>query len=477
MRSLRWYAAASVLLVGGYLAWPVGWRALPFLLVTVGALVPVTVGLRRAHDGARKLWWVLLAALVCFNAGNVLWIWFVYVQGRRTGDGTAADGLFALAGLLLLGSAIAVVFRRGRRDIGGLIDSAVVALGIGGLIWDVMMLPQLDAVGAPLERRIALFVDVYVLLATLGAMARVALVAGRRLPSLHLFAGALAFAVAGHLAVTFATDPVTGLRPDWTNMLFMVSYAVLGCAALHPSAAQITRPGPAPEDDLSTGRLIFLGATIALIPLVGGGRILFGHPADALLIAFGSAAVIPLVMIRIARLSAQRRRAERALLRAATHDALTGLPNRTACLDRIERDLAEPEPRLAVLFCDLDGFKPVNDRLGHAAGDALLTAVAGRLRDCLRGDDLVSRFGGDEFVIVCPDRDPATAAAVVADRIRETVLQPYRVDGEEVRVGLSVGVAYAGPGCTADGLIGRADLAMYAAKQTKAIGALSLVTA
>jgi diguanylate cyclase len=476
-RALRWYAALAFALIASYLAFPVNWRTVPFLVVTLGAVPAVLSGARRSPAGVRTPWWVLLAALLCFNTGNVVWIWYVYVQGRPTGDGTMADLLFAGAGMLLLAASLVVVVRRGRRDVGGIIDAAVAALGLGGLLWDTMLLPHLMAVGAPLPRQLGLFIDVFVLMGTLGGVTRVSLVASERVQALRLLPVALAFAIAGHLAAVLTADPVTGARPDWTNMLFMISYATLGCAALHPSATLITRPGPVPQDDLSTGRLVFLGTAIALIPLVGGGRVLLGLPTDGLLIALGSAAVIPLVMVRIARLAAQRRRAEHALLRAATHDSLTGLPNRAACLDRIAADLSGPDPRIAVLFCDLDGFKPVNDRLGHAAGDELLRAVAGRLTGCLRGDDLVSRFGGDEFVVVCHAGDPRSAAAAVCDRIRETVLRPYEVAGETVYVGLSVGVACAGPDGTADDIIRSADLAMYAAKQRKAIGALSLVTA
>jgi diguanylate cyclase (GGDEF)-like protein len=221
---------------------------------------------------------------------------------------------------------------------------------------------------------------------------------------------------------------------------------------------------------------------LALIPLVGGGRAILGLPTDGILVAIGSTGVIPLVMIRIARLSRQRKRAEHALRRMATQDSLTGLPNRAACLDSLSEALelraAGVPPRgLAVLFCDLDGFKPVNDRLGHAAGDALLIAVADRLRGCLRESDLVSRFGGDEFVIICRDTEIQVAVAAVCARIREVVRQPMAVAGEEVRIGVSVGVAYAVDGVETDELLGRADAAMYAAKATKCVGVLSLVTA
>ena len=93
---------------------------------------------------------------------------------------------------------------------------------------------------------------------------------------------------------------------------------------------------------------------------------------------------------------------------------------------------------LAALFCDLDGFKPVNDRLGHAAGDQLLVAVADRFRGCLREGDLVSRLGGDEFVIICRGAD---AVEVISDRIRAMVARPFEAGGEQVLIGVSLGVA------------------------------------
>jgi diguanylate cyclase (GGDEF)-like protein len=324
-----------------------------------------------------------------------------------------------------------------------------------------------------MPRQFALFMDVFVMMGTLGAMLRVSLVAAVRIPALRLLNVAMGFGLVANLAVTLWTDPVTQVRPDWTNVPFLIAYAALGCAALHPSAALITQPGAAPRDDLSGARLAFLGIMMALIPLVGGGRVIFGLPTDGLLVALGSAGIIPLVMVRISRLSAQRRRAERALRHAATYDALTGLPNRAASLDRIAAALVEPAERLAVLFGDLDGFKPVNDRLGHGAGDELLRQVADRLRGCLRTEDLVGRFGGDEFVILCPAADVDR----LGERIRAMVREPIPVAGEQVKVGISVGVALAQPGSTADDLISRADAAMYAAKQSKAVGALSLAMA
>src|SRR3954454_23815403 len=150
----------------------------------------------------------------------------------------------------------------------------------------------------------------------------------------------------------------------------------------------------------------------------------------------------------------------------AFHDSLTGLPNRALFLDRLE--LAHARSRrsgspIAVLFMDLDAFKNVNDSLGHAAGDELLVLVAGRLRRWLRPSDTAARFGGDEVAILLEDLDTSTAAQVVAQRVLDSLHEPFAIQGQEVLVGASIGIASsAHPG--SDDLLRNADLAMYRAK-------------
>ncbi len=170
--------------------------------------------------------------------------------------------------------------------------------------------------------------------------------------------------------------------------------------------------------------------------------------------------------------------AERGLLaHQALHDALTGLPNRTLLMDRLERLLAgsgpaarreeRRRPNFAVLFIDVDRFKAVNDVAGHRVGDELLIAVAARLRAVTRGHDTLARLGGDEFVIICPElADPLGDASAVAERITASVAQPFRLGGSDAfYVTASVGVGVAAAGDCAESVLSRADAAMYAAKR------------
>ncbi|MCY1143671.1 GGDEF domain-containing protein [Actinoplanes sp. Pm04-4] len=470
---LRWYAVVAGGLVATYLAWPYDLRQWPFLAVTLGVAVPAVVSaLRRTPGAARAPWWLMLASLGLYNVGNVVWILIATTGGRVTGDGSVADLFYSAGGVLLLAASIAVVRRQGRGDVGGVLDSMITAVALGGVLWDAVLLPALTRQDASVGRQVSLFVTVIVIVGTLGAMLRISLVSpAGRTASVRLFTAGVALALAGNVAAALTID-ANGVRPDWTNNVFLAAYAILGAAAVHPSVAMVNRLGRAPKDDLTRGRLTFLGVMLVLTPLIGGGRAILGLPTDGVLIALSSAALVPLVMVRVARLAAQRRAAEQALHRLATRDGLTGLANRGACLDHLSAALDEDSHDLTVLFCDLDGFKPVNDRLGHAAGDELLVAVADRLRTCVRGDDLVSRFGGDEFVLIC--RGPE-AVDVVAARIAELTGRPFTAAGEQVHIGISVGAARARPADTIDALLNRADMAMYEAKKSKSVGALSLI--
>jgi diguanylate cyclase (GGDEF)-like protein len=163
-----------------------------------------------------------------------------------------------------------------------------------------------------------------------------------------------------------------------------------------------------------------------------------------------------------------RREAEVRVHHLAHHDPLTDLPNRTLLGQRATIALAqmtEQQQSLALLFCDLDRFKDINDRLGHAAGDRLLREVARRLRSVVRKADTVSRFGGDEFVVLLPQTNRASAYAV-GEKLLASMARPVELEGELLTVSLSIGISlYPEHGSAFEDLSRAADVALYAAKR------------
>ncbi|MGF1476868.1 MAG: putative bifunctional diguanylate cyclase/phosphodiesterase [Geminicoccaceae bacterium] len=165
----------------------------------------------------------------------------------------------------------------------------------------------------------------------------------------------------------------------------------------------------------------------------------------------------------------REKRAENRFRSLAHHDSLTGLPNRTLLSDRLETGLARAKRDQrsgAFGLLDLDGFKQVNDRFGHATGDRLLVDLAGRLRSQLRAEDTVARLGGDEFALVLPSVANATGAALVAEKLINAVREPFVLDGHSVHIGASIGLAMFPDDAEAiSDLLQQADLALYRAKE------------
>jgi len=165
-----------------------------------------------------------------------------------------------------------------------------------------------------------------------------------------------------------------------------------------------------------------------------------------------------------------RRQVEKQLRHLATHDALTGLPNRSLLLDRIETVIAGAKRRenmAALLFIDLDGFKAVNDALGHEAGDELLIWVSGVLQECVRATDTVARIGGDEFVVIITDAADQEIVSIVASKIIDRLTETVRIAGAPIAIGASIGIALCPQDSTeAESLMQHADAAMYDVKNS-----------
>jgi diguanylate cyclase (GGDEF)-like protein/PAS domain S-box-containing protein len=163
------------------------------------------------------------------------------------------------------------------------------------------------------------------------------------------------------------------------------------------------------------------------------------------------------------------RAVSREMSHLAQHDALTDLPNRVLFNDRLTQSISLAErqgKQLAVLFVDLDHFKKINDSLGHAVGDKLLQSIAGRLLACVRRTDTVSRLGGDEFVVLLSQVEHAEDAACSARKILRVLTSPHSIDNKSLDANVSIGIStYPGDGRDAEGLMNKADAAMYEAKQ------------
>ncbi|TNM64640.1 GGDEF domain-containing protein [Streptomyces sp. NP160] len=203
-----------------------------------------------------------------------------------------------------------------------------------------------------------------------------------------------------------------------------------------------------------------------------GGRRRVSMQVDVLLDADGRPCAESLVGVDVT----DQRHEQAALRRRAETDALTGLANRTSALARLQEALSEGGPGAGVLFCDLDGFKAVNDRDGHHAGDLLLVEVARRLSAVVAPGELAGRYGGDEFIVISPGADHRRLDALAA-AVRSAVERPVALldpsapagpgDPRAVRVGVSTGTATGHPGDAPDEVVRSADRRMYQAKTAR----------
>jgi diguanylate cyclase len=444
------YLVASTILILVYPWLPSAGRNGVFLLVSLSAIPAVLVGLRRISPGHRRTWVLLLAALAVINIANLLRL--------LPGVGVPVDNLLDAAGnVLVLAAALALITEQAHNGLGRIIDTTIAAFALGGVLWDVVLSPNLLPAyqdGAP---KAALCIVIFALSGVLGALGQ--LVIQRPNPALRPLIVALSLGLVGNIVVAVTANPHANTA---AAMMFIGAYSGVGLFGLHPTAPQLVTPAPMRPETLSIGRLVFLGLAVAVVPVMVGGRQLAGGNRDGLVLVISTVTIVTLVIVRIGQLSAQRNRAEQALKYEATHDSLTGLVNRKECLTRLRSALSSGAS-CAVLFCDLDRFKAVNDRYGHAHGDQLLIEVALRLRNSVRGKDVVCRFGGDEFVVLFRDSS-RNQVDTIEQHIIDALSSPIPISSELITIGASTGTAFATGDIDPDELITRADHAMYVAK-------------
>jgi diguanylate cyclase (GGDEF)-like protein len=434
-------------------------------LGTLTQLVPAAVCWAALHrSGARRLQVACAAAAVsAYAIANGYYI--ATLSGAQALPfPSPADVGYLLFYPLMLAALLALVYRQLRQlSWPVILDSAVGALSAAAVL-AVLLSP---VVSSALEEPVSLgaaFALAYPLLnmivgaTVVGIVATVGLDAGRRWGYLILGLTALTAADIVY-ALRLAGDSYvigTPLDAGWAVGLTLVAVWVDG---------SVTGPGRASRSSTRTWAL----TVPALATAAGLGILILSSQAPVSLLAVGLASVTLVVAAARTQLAFSQLGKMADLLSQARTDDLTGLPNRRALYSDVPVKLAAVDGRpSALLLLDLDGFKEVNDSLGHNVGDRLLVHVSQRLTEQLNPDDLLARLGGDEFALLVNDAGPEQAMAV-ASRLRSALAEPFTLEGIILQANVSIGIAlYPDHGDDLTGLLRKADMAMYAAKASRA---------
>ncbi|MGD0393386.1 MAG: bifunctional diguanylate cyclase/phosphodiesterase [Acidimicrobiales bacterium] len=499
---MRAHAWKYVLVMGagalaGYLALR-GTTARDALCQAVGlaSVACILAGVRLHRPRDRASWYLLAAGVAAFTCGDAVQN-YDGLTVRAGGPHPTPATAFYLIGYLF--TIVAVVrFSTGLRHSGrreDCADAAIISLGTLAASWTFLMnayvydtsltsFGTLVVLGYPAMDLALIFFVFYSLLLR---------VAGR--PFHRLIAGALMVIV----VTDFAHDVLVlhAQRPmaDSIEAGTLIAYALIGAAALHPSVGEQAPDAPAQTPNIyrreTNGRrripiVAFAGFVPPSILLVASS---LGLSVNVVAMSALCLAVFALIYLRmmwlIARITGQtteieahahaleashrqRDALEADLRHLAFHDELTGLANRALLHDRVEHALASA-PRsgksVALCFGDLDGFKTVNDTLGHNVGDSVLLRASRLLSSIVRPGDTVARLGGDEFAVLMVDVEDPQTAVEFAQRIVSVLSNAPDFEGHQIGLSISVGVAYGGADKTTEQLLSEADAAMYEAKE------------
>ena len=443
------------------------------LTVAVAAAVSAGIASRRSAGRMRLSWRLIGVGAACWAVGQLIWCWFELVGHRDTPFPSPADAgfllfpVFAAAGLWAFPSVEGKAARWRWAADGVIVSTALVAVS-----WATSLGVTARAGGDTFPLAVSLAYpigDIVILtMAVTGLCRRTA--HRSQLVLLSVAMAAMAIADSSFTYLTASGGYVTG---GWSDLGWVSAFGMLTVAGAHSA-----RRAPAAELESDAGRpaaatmLPYLPLLVAAVVI--GIRRAQGNAFDAVELVAVSIALSVVLGRQYMTIRENRQllmtiaAREEQLHRQAFHDQLTGLANRALFINRVEHalELHRRDLRpLAVLFCDLDDFKNVNDSLGHGAGDELLVRFAERLRGVLRPGDTLARLGGDEFAVLLEDGGEPTA---VAARVVEALRSSFTIDGRELTIGASIGVAELAPDeqtPTRDTLLARADTAMYTAKR------------
>ncbi|BBH68793.1 hypothetical protein ACTI_54780 [Actinoplanes sp. OR16] len=438
----RTWVACGLAVTAVYALLPEGLPAIVCATTLSLTSVVVMVAGARKHRPVTAISWYVFAAGVCS------WILGDLLYAFRPPFPSWADAFYLGAYPLLTVALFRLTRQRGPIWSGTLIDSAIIAVGVGIVYWTFLIEPIVtDPSRPPLTRAvIAGYPTAGVLLC--AVIIPILLRRGPRTPSLWMLTAASGLTLVCNVLYTLV--PAGPIRLLYTG--YLVAYVLFAAAAAHPSMAL---PAAGDGDALGRSRLGVLTASMVLVPAV---LLIRGDWQRWGVVAIGSMVLFVLVATRMAgyvrRVDSQARR----LRELAMHDDLTGLPNRRELEQRASAALADGRCHMIVI--DLAGFRHVNDRLGRAAGDAALVAVGELLRSCCTAaGGTAARMGADEFAVLVRADGEATA-----NRILELLRHPVQAGEHELLLTPRLGIAAGETGMTAAELVRRSDTARYAAK-------------
>lgn len=428
-------------------------------LAAAGTVLMIGFGLRRHRPSHPLPWYLLAAAALPFAGGTVL-------RELTTYTSTPLDEILTLTGYIATGLAALLWLRprqaRAHPDV--FLDSCLIGLGALLASWIFLIAPVLhsDSAGVNTVSAVALPVCDALLLTLLAHSLATSSRAETSLRLLHL---ALAGALATDLGYRLAAAGTLTIFPDILVLPLIGAYLAAGAAALHPTMSALGAPRSIRLHH-SRQRASVIAVALVLSSLVPVARAPLS-PLDQVIVSSVLALLLIGLLIRSERAIGRSSRSERHARYQADHDPLTGLLNRSALLRVLHRDHRDwAERSLCLLFIDLDEFKAINDSYGHTVGDELIAQAATRIRSTVRRDDVVARYGGDEFIVLAPlDRMEATK---MAERLLGVFMKPFQLSTGEVPLTASIGLACGGPrdiDASVYDLIRDADAAMYLAKR------------
>jgi diguanylate cyclase (GGDEF)-like protein len=437
-------------------------------LLTVGAVSLSCYGVVRNRPARPGPWLLFIPSGLLFAAGAIVRE-AVDSTGDLSSNRSVVPEVFSLPGYVCLIVSLLwlLKLRAEQQDQPGVAaDAALLALGTFVATWTYLIDPIFSTRSAAPIAIVAVSVYPMISAFSVSIAARLAFGPGDRNVSHRLLVAGMGALVIGDV-LWFLTDTAVIEPPGkLVDLPYGVTYTLLAAAALHPSMRDVAHPLTAHRSQLQRSRVALVGLSLLMPALV----MPFWSPSNVVERVLVPGLLGCMVSVAIARLvsAAQAQsRSEARFAHLATHDQLTGLPNRLLVYEFIESAVrAVPSGRsIAVVFLDIDRFRLVNDSLGHLTGDRLLRAVAARLQLATRPGDLVSRISGDEFLVVALDVD-ADDAAALGERLRAAFERALDI-GNEHHITVSAGVACAwatAGGTWAADLTRDADTAMYRSK-------------